>query len=87
MATEQGVRQVCPNDVRASAPDGSDSNCIFTVVGVGLKKPVSSCIQPGMPEHAARLNPQAAIAIARFMIDQSPSLGPAVTLQPTGTQW
>jgi hypothetical protein len=72
IAIEHGVRQACPSEVRASAPAGSDSNCIFTVVGVGFKNPgESSAIQLGIPEHAARLNPQAVIAITRFMIDTS----------------
>ena len=87
MASEQGVRQDCPSDVRASAPAGSDSNCMLTVVGVGfMKLGVSSDIQPGIPEHAARLKPQAAIAMTRFMIDTVPSIGSTATLQPAGAQ-
>jgi hypothetical protein len=54
---------------------------MFTVVGAGLRKPgVSSAIQLGIPEHAARLKPQAATVITRFMIDTVPSLGRTATL-------
>jgi hypothetical protein len=54
---------------------------MFTVVGVGFRKPgVSSDIQLGIPEHAARLKPHAASAITRFMIDPVPSLGPTANL-------
>jgi hypothetical protein len=85
IAIAQGVRQVCPREVRASAPAGSDSNCMFTVVGVGFRKPdVSSDIQLGIPEHAARLKPQTATAITRFMIDTVPLTRPMATLQLTG---
>ena len=70
---EQGVRQVWPSEVRASAPDGSDSNCM--VVAAGAAFCASNCIQLGMLEHAARLNPQAAIATTRFMVDTVRSSG------------
>jgi hypothetical protein len=61
---------------------------MFTVVGVGFKKPgVSSDIQLGIPEHAARLKPHAASAITRFMIDPVPSLDPTASVQLTRAQW
>jgi hypothetical protein len=65
-ASEQGVRQVCPSEVRASAPAGSDSNCIVVAAGATVDGP--NCIQLGAVEQAARLNPQAAIAKRRFMV-------------------
>jgi len=66
-ASEHGVRQVCPVEVRASAPGGLVSNC--TVV-VGGPKPGSEKLgMLGMPEHPARAKPHAAMATVRF-IDQ-----------------
>ena len=44
-ATEQGVRHDWPTEVRASAPAGSDSNCM--VVAAGADRGRSSCIQLG----------------------------------------
>lgn len=38
MESEQGVRQLGPAEVRASAPDGIDSSCTVTGAGVELKK-------------------------------------------------
>jgi hypothetical protein len=74
MASEQGVRQVCPVEVRASAPAGSDSNCIVVAVGAGLD--FSKPIQPGMLEHAETVNPHAATTTHRFMIDTIHSCDP-----------
>ena len=65
-ASAQGVRQVWPVEVRASAPAGSDSNCIV-VVG-GPKPGTEKLGMLGMPEHPARLKPQAAMATVRFMV-------------------
>src|SRR5436190_2246424 len=59
----------------ASAPAGSDSNCMLVVEGADFDR-TSNCIQLGMLEHAARLKPQAAIAMTRFMTDTVHSLGP-----------
>jgi len=43
---------------------------MFVVTGADfMNSGVSSCIQLGMLEHAARLKPQAAIATTRFMVD------------------
>ena len=68
-ASVQGVRQACPSDVLASAPAGSDSNCMVVAAGADFMKPgVSNCIQLGRLEHPARLKAQAAIVTTRFMI-------------------
>ena len=64
-ATEHGVLHVCPCDVRASAPAGSDSNCIVVAAGAGFG--TSNCMKSGMAEQAARLIPQAAMTKMRFM--------------------
>jgi hypothetical protein len=87
IVNEQGVWQLCPSDVLASAPAGSDSNCIAVATGADfMNSGVSSCIQLGMLEHAARLKPQAAIATTRFMVDTVYSLGPRAALQPTAAR-
>jgi hypothetical protein len=66
IAWAHGVRQVCPVDVFASAPAGSDSNWIVVVDG---PNPGNEKLgMPGMPEHPARLRLQAAMATVRFMI-------------------
>ena len=76
-ASEQGVRQDWPSDVLASAPAGSDSNCMLVLVGADFRKPgVSNCIQLGRLEHAVRLNPHATTATTRFMTDTVHSSGP-----------
>jgi hypothetical protein len=64
-ASEHGVRQVCPVEVRASAPAGSDSNWI---VVVGGPKPGTEKLGMLRPEHPARLKPQAAMATVRFIV-------------------
>ena len=52
--TEQGVLQVCPVDVLASAPGGSDSICTVTAVGVGLNiSGIETDEQPARPRPAA----------------------------------
>ena len=66
IASEQGVRQDCPVDVLASAPAGSDSNCM--VVADGAVAGSWNCIQLGMVEHAPRVSPQAIMAIVGFTI-------------------
>jgi hypothetical protein len=45
--SEQGVRQLGPDEVRASAPDGIDSSWIVTGDGVELKMP-----EPGIEKDA-----------------------------------
>jgi hypothetical protein len=72
-ATEQGVRQVCPAEVLASAPAGSDSNCMVVAAGAGFG--ASNCIQLGRLEQEARLKPQAAMATTRFMFSTVRSCG------------
>jgi hypothetical protein len=67
IASEHGVRQVCPSDILASAPAGSDSNCIVVAAGTGFGE--SNCSQPGKLEQAERLNPHAAATTIRFMVD------------------
>jgi hypothetical protein len=85
----QGVRQACPSEVRASAPAGSDSNCMVVAAGADfMKLGVSNCIQLGMLEQAARLIPQAAIATTRFITDTIHSLRPQrAALQITQLRW
>jgi hypothetical protein len=62
--SSQGVRQLCPCEVRASAPGGSDSTRKTSVAGVDLK--ISKL---GMDiEHAASAKLQAVTAITRVMI-------------------
>jgi len=63
--SEQGVRQVCPVEVFASAPGGSDSNCTVSIAGAGFS--ASRFIQSGV-EHAARANPPITIAITRYIL-------------------
>ena len=79
-AKEQGVRQDCPADVLASAPAGSDSNCIVVAAGAALG--TSNCIHPGMLEQPARLSPRAAMAMNRFMIDTVHSVGSTAAFLP-----
>ena len=77
----QGVRQTWPSDVLASAPAGSDSNCMVVAAGADFRKVgVSNCIQLGMLEHPARLNAQAAIAATRFMATTVHSCSPTAAL-------
>jgi hypothetical protein len=64
-ATEHGVLQPGPSDVRASAPGGVDSSWTCTVGGVGLKASQENEEQP------ARLAPATAIAMTRRMINPS----------------
>lgn len=48
-AIEQGVLQVCPVEVRASAPDGTDSSATCTVGGADLKESSENEEQPARP--------------------------------------
>ena len=64
-ASEHGVRQVCPVEVRDSAPAGSDSNCTVVVDG---PKPGTEKLGMLRPEHPARLRPQTAMATVRFIV-------------------
>ena len=62
--SSQGVRQVCPWEVRASAPGGSDSIRSTSVLGVDLKKS-----KLGIDiEHAARAKPHPTAAITRYAL-------------------
>src|ERR1700682_6712075 len=65
-ATEQGVLQPGPSDVRASAPCGTDSSWTCTVGGVGLKASKENDEQP------ARLAPATAITMTRRMVPLPP---------------
>jgi hypothetical protein len=64
-ATEQGVLQPGPRDVRASAPGGTESSWTCTVGGVDLKASKENEEQP------ARLAPATAITMTRRMINPS----------------
>jgi hypothetical protein len=64
-ATEQGVLQPGPTDVRASAPGGIDSSWTWTVGGAGLKASKENEEQPARP------NPATAITMTRRMIHPS----------------
>src|SRR5205085_3913648 len=50
--TEHGVLQLCPLEVRASAPEGTDSSATCTVTGVGLKESSEKEEQPARPDPA-----------------------------------
>ena len=57
--------------MRASAPAGSDSNCTVVVGGPkpGIEKlGILGILGMLMPEHPARLKPQAAMATVLFII-------------------
>lgn len=62
-ASAQGVRQVCPLEILASAPGGSDSNCTLSIDGSDLK---ISFIE--LDEHAARASAPPMMAITRYII-------------------
>jgi hypothetical protein len=64
-ATEQGVLQLGPTEVTASAPEGTDSSWTWRGGGVGFNESRENDEQP------ARLSPVAAIAITRRMINHS----------------
>ena len=68
-ATEQGVLQPGPREVSASAPDGTESSWSCTVEGVDLKASKENEEQP------ARVNPAAAMAMTRRMINLPPYCG------------
>jgi len=65
-ASSQGVRQVCPLDVLASAPGGTDSNRTVSIIGDGFN--ASRFIQSGVDEHAARASAPLTITMTRYMI-------------------
>ena len=71
-----------PRDVSASAPDGTESSWSCTVGGVDLKASKENDEQP------ARVNPVAAIAMPRRMINPPPiaaiSHNPARTIGASG---
>jgi hypothetical protein len=64
-AIEQGVLQLGPSDVRASAPCGTDSSETCTVGGADLKASMENEEQPARP------NPATAITMTRRMINPS----------------
>jgi hypothetical protein len=64
-ATEHGVLQPGPSEVRASAPGGADSSWTCTLGGVGLKESQENEEQP------ARLTPATAITMTRRMANPS----------------
>jgi hypothetical protein len=62
--TSQGVRQLCPEDIFASAPGGSDSILSASFGGDDFMK-----LKLGRDaEHAAKLKPHATTAMTRRMI-------------------
>jgi hypothetical protein len=63
--TEQGVLQLGPSEVTASAPGGTDSSCTCTGCGAGLRESNENEEQPAKP------TPATAIAITRRMINHS----------------
>jgi hypothetical protein len=66
--SSQGVRQLCPWTLRASAPGGSDSIRTMSVGGDDFKKS-----RLGMEaEHAATVKPHATTAMTRLMIGPQP---------------
>jgi hypothetical protein len=64
-ASSQGVRQLCPDDVLASAPGGSDSIRSASDDGADFMK---FRLDMDMEEHAARVKPHAMMAMTRLMI-------------------
>ena len=62
-AMKQGVLQPGPREVSASAPDGTESSWSCRVGGVDVKASKENEEQP------ARVNPAAAIAMTRRMIN------------------
>ena len=69
-ASEQGVRQVWPVEVLASAPAGSDSNWTVVAEGAGDGRLKLGRLMLGMPEQPPRAtdSPHNAKATTRFMI-------------------
>ncbi|GAC1334621.1 MAG: hypothetical protein NVS2B1_01180 [Bradyrhizobium sp.] len=65
-ATEQGVLQLGPTEVTASAPGGTESSSTWTVGGAALKASMENDEQP--PNAPAKA-PAKAIAMTRRMID------------------
>src|SRR5262245_55571515 len=63
---EQGVLQVCPFEVCASAPEGTDSRLTDTVGGVDLKESSEKEEQPARP------SPTTAITTTRRMPNPPP---------------
>src|SRR6266511_5674650 len=60
----QGVRQLWPKEVFASAPGGSDAMASVSDCGADLRKSRLGIVA----EHAASIRPQATTAITRLMI-------------------
>src|SRR5262249_9032431 len=71
--SSQGVRQLCPSDVLASAPGGSDSIRSESDDGAGLRKLRLDMVA----EHAAKGKPHAAMAMTLRMIGPPPLWRPA----------
>lgn len=79
-ATEHGVLQPGPTDVRASAPGGTDSSWTVTVGGVGLNESMENDEQPARPRPATE------ITMKRRMLNPSNLMRltatvPAVTIE------
>jgi hypothetical protein len=53
--TEQGVLQLGPSEVRASAPGGTESSCTVTGVGAGFNESSDNEEQPAKPRLAAAI--------------------------------
>src|SRR5215468_6644640 len=64
----QGVRQLSPNEVFASAPGGSDSMASVSGCGVDFRKSRLGIVA----EHAASMKPHAMRAMTRLMIGSPP---------------
>src|SRR5262245_42961307 len=71
----QGVRQLWPNEVFASAPGGSDSMASVSACGADFMK---SRLRLGIvAEHAASMKPHAVTAMTLLMIHTTSAAGAA----------
>src|SRR6266508_1567277 len=82
----QGVRQLWPKEVFASAPGGSDAMASVSDCGADLRKSRLGIVA----EHAASIRPQATTAITRIMIPpprrQPPPLPQNATMEARQTR-
>src|SRR5262249_56592761 len=78
----QGVRQLSPNEVFASAPGGSDSMANVSGCGVDLRKSRLGIVA----EHAASMKPHATTAMTRLMIGSPPPGRPRAASPPDHDQ-
>src|SRR5215813_8792104 len=74
-----GVWQLCPSEVFASAPDGSESMASASDCGVDLRKSRLGIVA----EHAATIKPQATTAITRLMIPPTSAATPPLPQNAT----